>query len=51
MNPPSLFSKEPYKVLTVSLDTPEGIENPVFEVSGPDVWVTVVQRVVGGEAV
>jgi len=32
------------------LDTRDGMENPAFEVSEPDMWVTVLQRAIGGEA-
>lgn len=49
--PPSLFSKEQYQVLVVSLDTEHGMENPAFEVFNAQDWVTAVQRAVGGEAV
>ena len=49
--PPSLFSKEQYDVLIVSLDTPEGQENPSFEVSDAQGWATAVQRATGGETV
>jgi len=50
-DPPSLFSKEPYQVLVISLDTEQGMENPVFEVYNAQDWVTGIQRAVGGEAV
>ena len=49
--PPSLFSKEQYQVLVVSLDTERGMENPAFEVYNAQDWVTAIQRAVGGEAV
>ena len=49
--PPSLFSKEPYQVLVVSLDTEQGMENPAFEVYNAQDWVIGIQRAVGGEAV
>jgi len=49
--PPSLFSKEQYHVLIVSLDTPDGMENPSFEVADPQGWVKAIQRAVGGEIV
>ena len=49
--PPSLFSKEPYQVIVVSLDTESGMENPAFEVYNAQDWVTAIQRAVGGEAV
>jgi hypothetical protein len=49
--PPSLFSKEQYSVLIVSLDTPEGQENPSFEVRDPEGWTSAIQRAVGGEIV
>jgi hypothetical protein len=49
--PPSLFSKEEYNVLIVSLDTPEGQENPSFEVKDPEGWVTAIQKAIGGEIV
>lgn len=47
--PPTLFSKEKYNVLIVSIEMPEGIENPIFEVSEPDVWMKVLERLIGGE--
>jgi len=49
--PPSLFSKEQYRVLIVNLDTPEGPENPCFEVSDIEGWTAVIQRITGGELV
>lgn len=49
--PPSFFSKEPYQVLVVSMDTEHGMENPAFEVYNAQDWVTAIQRSVGGEAV
>ncbi|MBS7614949.1 hypothetical protein KEJ18_04380 [Candidatus Bathyarchaeota archaeon] len=49
--PPSLFSKEQYNVLIVSLDTPEGQENPSFEVRDLDGWTAAIQKAVGGETV
>jgi len=49
--PPSLFSKERYNVLVLSLDTPEGMENPSFEVADPEGWIRAIQRAVGGEMV
>ncbi len=48
--PPSFFSKEPYEVLIVSLDTPEGMENPAFEVYNARDWISAIQRGIGGEA-
>ena len=50
-DPPSLFSKEQYNVLIVSLDTPEGQENPGFEVRDPEGWVSAIQKAIGGEMV
>jgi len=50
-DPPSLFSKEQYRVMTLSLDTPEGMENPSFEVSDIEGWTAAIQRAVGGEIV
>ena len=50
-DPPSLFSKEQYNILIVSLDTPEGQENPSFEVKDPDGWTSAIQKAVGGELV
>jgi len=50
-DPPSLFSKELYNVLIVSLDAPEGVENPIFEVGDPSGWATAIQRKIGGEKV
>jgi len=49
--PPSLFSKEQYQVLVISLDTERGMENPAFEVYNAQDWVNAIQRTVGGEAV
>jgi len=49
--PPSFFSKEQYEVLMVSLETPDGIENPSFEVYNSRDWATAIQRAVGGEAI
>jgi len=49
--PPSLFSKEQYRILMVSLETEQGMENPAFEVHNAQDWVTAIQRGVGGEAV
>ena len=49
--PPSLFSKESYQLLVVSLDTDQGMENPAFEVYNAQDWATAIQRAVGGEAV
>ena len=50
-DPPSLFSKEQYSVLIISLDTQEGQENPSFEVSDPEGWVSALQKAIGGEIV
>jgi hypothetical protein len=50
-DPPSIFSKEQYNVMIVSLDTPEGQENPAFEVSDPQGWTSAIQKAVGGELV
>jgi hypothetical protein len=50
-DPPSLFSKEQYSVLIVSLDTPEGQENPSFEVADIQGWTSALQKAVGGEIV
>lgn len=48
--PPTLLSKEEYKVLMVSLENPMGgVENPVFEVQDPDGWVYAIQQTIGGE--
>jgi len=49
--PPSLFSKENYRVMMVSLDTSEGMENPSFEVRDVEGWAAAIQRAVGGEIV
>lgn len=49
--PPSLFSKEQYQILMVSLETEQGMENPTFEVHNAQDWATAIQRAVGGEAV
>jgi len=45
------FSKENYSVLIVSLDTDQGVENPVFQVTDPKGWETAIQRAMGGEVV
>jgi len=50
-SPASLFSKEMYQVLVVSLDTEYGMENPAFEVYNAQDWVIGIQRAVGVEAV
>jgi len=50
-DPPSLFSKEQYSVLIVSLDAAEGQENPSFEVRDAEGWASGLQRAVGGEIV
>jgi hypothetical protein len=44
---PTLLSDETYKVLILSLQTENGIENPVFEVATPDSWVSAIQSVAG----
>jgi hypothetical protein len=49
--PPTIFSKERYNVLIVSLDTPEGQENPNFEVRDAEGWTSAIQKAVGGEVV
>jgi len=49
--PASLFSKEQYQVLIVGLETPEGMESPIFEVSNPQDWATAITRAMGGETV
>jgi hypothetical protein len=45
------FSKENYSVLIVSLDTEQGMENPVFQVADPKGWETAIQRAMGGEVI
>ena len=40
--PGTLMSKEQYRVLTVSMETEMGVENPSFEVMDPDGWATVI---------
>jgi rRNA maturation endonuclease Nob1 len=45
------FSKENYNVLIVAMETEQGIENPVFQVSDPSGWVTAIQRIMGGEVI
>jgi hypothetical protein len=50
-DPPSMFSKEQYRVLIVSMDTPEGQENPSFEVRDIEGWTSAIQRAVGGELI
>jgi hypothetical protein len=49
--PATLFSKEQYQVLIVSMDTPDGSENPVFEVENVQDWQAAISRAVGGETV
>ncbi len=49
--PATLFSKEQYQVLIVSMETPFGIENPAFEVENATDWAVAIQRAVGGEAI
>ena len=49
--PSSLFSKESYDVVVISLDTEEGMENPAFEVYNGQGWVIGIQRAVSVEAV
>jgi len=46
-----LFNKEEYRVLIVGLETPEGMESPVFEVDNPQDWTRAINRAVGGEAI
>ncbi len=51
-NPPTLFSKEDYKVLIVSLETSSGlIENPIFGVMNANDWAIAIQRTTEGELV
>jgi hypothetical protein len=45
------FSKENYGVLIVSLDTDQGVEKSVFQVTHPKGWETAIQRAMGGEVV
>jgi hypothetical protein len=48
--PASLFSKETYSLIIVSMETMEGgVENPTFEVRDPAGWVDVITRIQGGE--
>lgn len=47
--PASIFSKEQYQVLIVGLETPDGMESPVFEVAYPQDWHNAITRAVGGE--
>ena len=49
--PPSMFSKEQYQIVMVSLETEQGMENPAFEVYNAQDWATAIQRGVGGETV
>jgi hypothetical protein len=49
--PASLFSKEQYQVLIVGMETLEGMESPIFEVSNPQDWSTAITRAIGGETV
>jgi hypothetical protein len=44
---PSVFSRELFQVLVVSLETENSIENPSFEVNNPQDWVPAIQRVSG----
>jgi hypothetical protein len=50
-DPATLFSKEQYQVLILGLETPEGMESPIFEVSNPQDWSTAITRAIGGETV
>jgi len=45
------FSKENFSVLIVSLDTDNGMENPVFRVTDPKGWETAIQRAMGSEVI
>lgn len=47
--PASLLSKEQYQVLIIGLETPEGMESPIFEVSNPEDWATALTRAIGGQ--
>lgn len=49
--PGTLFSKEQYRVLIVGLETPEGMESPVFEVENPEDWTRALNRAIGGEQI
>jgi hypothetical protein len=49
--PASLFSKQQYQVLIIAVETPEGMENPTFEVSNPQDWATAITRAIGGETI
>ncbi len=50
-SPPTLMSKEQYNVLIVSVDTDQGVDNPVFQVGDTAGWSTAIQRTTGGESV
>jgi len=49
--PATLFSKEQFQIMIVSMDTPMGAENPTFEVENIQDWQAAIQRAVGGESV
>jgi hypothetical protein len=49
--PAGMFGKETYNVLIVSLDTENGVDNPVFEVRDPAGWSAAIQQATGGQAV
>lgn len=49
--PAGMFGKEQYQVLIIGLETPDGMESPVFEVRNPQDWATALNRVIGGEMV
>lgn len=44
---PSVFSRELFQVLVISLETENSIENPSFEVNDPQDWVPAIQQVSG----
>lgn len=50
-DPPSMFSKENFHLLIVSMETDYGVENPSFEVQNPMDWARTIQAVTGGERV
>ncbi len=47
--PASAFSKEQYQIIIVGLETPEGMESPMFEVCSSQDWETALRRSIGGE--
>lgn len=49
--PAGMLGKESYNVVIISLDTDNGVDNPVFEVVDPSGWSTAIQQATGGQTV